>query len=48
MILVCGFLKVSDNPAKFRGHKHCGSGDNTILAYHVISQDHVIKDYVTL
>ena len=29
--------------AKFVGHRHCGSGDITILGCHVILQGHVIK-----
>ena len=33
---------------KFGGHRHCGSEDVLILVCHVISQDHVIKDDVTL
>ena len=31
------------HPAKFGGHRHCVSGNKMVLAYHVISQDHVIK-----
>ena len=34
----------SDQLAKLGGHKYCGSGDKIILVYHVISQDHIIKD----
>ena len=34
-------LKVSHDPAKFGGDKHCGRGDIMILICHVISQDHV-------
>ena len=30
-------------PAKFGGHRQCGSGDIMVLVCHVISQDHVIK-----
>ena len=34
---------ISHHPTKFRGHRHCDSGDIISLACHVISQDHVIK-----
>ena len=34
---------VSHQPAKFGGHRHCGSGDIMVLVCHVISQHHVIK-----
>ena len=34
--------------AKFGGHRHCGSEDIMILVYQVISQEHMIKDDVTL
>ena len=30
-------------PTTFHGHRHCDSGNIMVLAYHVISQDHVIK-----
>ena len=36
-------LIVCHNPAKFGGHKHCGSRSIMFLVCHVISQDHVIK-----
>ena len=34
---------ISHTPAKFGGHRHCGSGDIKFLVCHVISQDHVTK-----
>ena len=41
------FMKKSPSslfaPAKFVGHKHCCSGDITVLVYHVALQDHMIK-----
>ena len=35
---------MSDNPAKFCGHRHCGSGDIMVSVCHVILRDHVIKE----
>ena len=35
--------KVNYHPAKFRGHRHCGSGDIIFLICHVISQDQIVK-----
>ena len=37
-------IKKSHHPAKFGVHRHCGSGDITILVCHVILQDHMIKE----
>ena len=37
-------IKVSCQPAKFDGNRHCGDGDVMILVCHVISQDYVIKE----
>ena len=37
-------IKVSQHPAKFGGHRHCGSGDKLLLVCLVISEDHVIKE----
>ena len=34
---------MSHKPAKFRGHKHCGSGYIIVLVHHVILQDQVTK-----
>ena len=34
---------VSHHLAKFIRHRHCGSGDLAVLAFHVILQDHVVK-----
>ena len=34
---------VSHLPAKFDGHRHCGSGDVMFLTCHVTSRDHVFK-----
>ena len=36
-------INIGYHPAKFGGHKHCGSEDVVVLVCHVISQDHVIK-----
>ena len=36
-------LKVSHHANRFGGHRHFGSGDLIVLAYHVILQDYVIK-----
>ena len=36
-------LKICHHPAKFDGHRTCGSGDIVVLVYHMISQDQVIK-----
>ena len=36
-------LNVSNHPAKFGGHKHCGSGGKMALVCQVILQDHVTK-----
>ena len=41
-------IKLSYHPAKFSGHRHWGSKDVIILLCHKISQDHMIKDDVTL
>ena len=30
-------------PAKFGGHRHCGSGDTMALVYHVILKEHMTK-----
>ena len=38
-------IKVNYHPAKFGGHKHCGSED-MIWVCHVVLQDHVIKGLV--
>ena len=27
---------VSNRPAKFSGHKHCGNGNRMVVVYHVI------------
>ena len=32
------------SPTKFRGQRHCDSGDMLALACHVISQDNVLKE----
>ena len=37
-------FKISHHPTKFHGHRHCGSGDVMALSYHVMSQDHVIRE----
>ena len=37
-------LKISQQPAKFGGHRYCGSGDILILVCQVTSQDYVIKE----
>ena len=34
---------LSHRPAKFSGHRHCGSADIMVLVCHVISQDLVIE-----
>ena len=36
-------LTKSHHPVKFGGHRYCGSGDIIVLACHVITQDHMIK-----
>ena len=41
-------IKVSYHPAKFDGHRHCGSEDIMILVCPMILQDHEIKCHVTL
>ena len=33
----------SHHPAKFSGHRHCGSGDITVLVCHMTLHDHVVK-----
>ena len=47
---LCGkqLIKVNYHLTKFAGHSHFGSEDIIILVFHVISQDHVIKDDETL
>ena len=35
--------QISNQPARFGGHKHCGSGDMMVLVYQVILQHLVIK-----
>ena len=40
----CWASYLKSAPAEFSGHKHCGSRDMMVLACHVISQDHVIKE----
>ena len=35
--------QVSPHPAKFCGHRHCGSGDIMVLFCHVVLQEHVTK-----
>ena len=40
---------VSHSPAKFGGHRHCGSEDMMFLICHAILQDHVSqKEYIFL
>ena len=34
---------VGDNPVKFGGNRHCGSGRIMVLVCHMILQDNVIK-----
>ena len=41
-------LKIIQNPTKFGGHCHSGSGEIKALNCHVILQYHVIMGYVTL
>ena len=41
-------LKISHYPAKFGGHRQCGSRDVIVVVCHVISQDHLVKGPVTL
>lgn len=37
-------FKLSDHPAKFGGHRNCGSRDTTALARHLILQEDMIKE----
>ena len=39
---------VSHQPATFDSHEHYGSEDITVLVYHVILQDHMIKGLCNL
>ena len=41
-------IKVSYHPAKFGGHRHCGSENIMVLMCHVLLEDHVVKGVVTL
>ena len=34
---------MSQKPAKFGPHRHCGSGDTMLLVCHMMLKDHVIK-----
>ena len=36
-------LNGCNDPARFGGHRYCGSGDNMFLIYYVTSRDHVFK-----
>ena len=36
-------LWLSYHPTKFRGHRHFDSVNVMVLAYHVMSQDHVMR-----
>ena len=38
-----GPMKIGYYPAKFGGHRHCGSEDVMILVCHVVLEDHAIK-----
>ena len=37
-------LNISHHLTKFGGHRHSGRGSKKALCYHVILEDHVIKD----
>ena len=37
------YYKLSHQPTKFGGHRHCSSGDIMVFVYHVTLKDHVIK-----
>ena len=37
-------LKIIHHPTKCSGHRHLGVGDVMVLVYHVILQDHMIKE----
>lgn len=39
-------FKVNHHPAKFVDHRHCDSADIYFLVFHVISQDHEIKESI--
>ena len=40
-------LMLSHHPDRFGDHRHCVSGDVTVLVFHMISEDHQ-KGHVTL
>ena len=46
VILLYGYnpLKASQYLTKFGGNRDCGSDDVIVLVFHVISQDHLIKE----
>ena len=37
-------FKISHHFNKFHGHRYCNSGDIIVLACHVISHDHAIRE----
>ena len=44
-------LIVCNHPARFSGHKYCGSGGKMLLIYHVTSRNHVfnrLRDLISL
>ena len=41
-------LKVVHPLTDFNGQRHCGSGDDIFMIYHVISQKHLERNHVTL